>query len=122
MDRQAREALGSSDHILGPGAGSFLLSRKVLQGMEATLDLGKCTMTSAKHGIQDEPLMQAPNGICSFPWSPPMASKTSCRYGKCRHAVSSSLFKVIRFLKNLRSTPVKKNPLRAPSKPRDPLM
>ena len=53
-----------------PGQAPFLLSRKVLQGMEATLDLGKCTMTSAKHGIQDEPLMQAPNGHLLLPLVP----------------------------------------------------
>ncbi|CAE6947351.1 GIP [Symbiodinium sp. CCMP2456] len=53
-----------------PGQAPFLLSRKVLQGMEATIDLGKCTMTSVKHGIQDEPLMQAPNGHLLIPLVP----------------------------------------------------
>ena len=53
------------------GSAPFLLSRKVLQGMGATLDLGRCTMTSRKHGIQDEPLMQASNGHLLMPLVPP---------------------------------------------------
>ncbi|CAE7934323.1 RE1 [Symbiodinium sp. KB8] len=53
------------------GSAPFLLSRKVLQGMEATLDLGKCTLTSAKHGLHDEPLAQAGNGHLLLPLVPP---------------------------------------------------
>ena len=45
-----------------PGSAPFLLSRRVLEGMQATLDLGRMTITSPKHGMQDVPLKQAANG------------------------------------------------------------
>ena len=45
-----------------PGSAPFLLSRRVLEGMQATLDLGRMTITSSKHGMQDVPLKQAANG------------------------------------------------------------
>ena len=53
-----------------PGAAPFLLSRKVLQGMDATLDLGKGTLTSAKHGMRDVPSHQASNGHLLMPLVP----------------------------------------------------
>ncbi|CAE7606331.1 RE2 [Symbiodinium sp. CCMP2592] len=45
-----------------PGTAPFLLSRKVLQGMEATLNLKDSTITSQKHGMEAVPLAQASNG------------------------------------------------------------
>ncbi|CAE7443005.1 GIP, partial [Symbiodinium sp. CCMP2456] len=45
-----------------PGKAPFLLSRKVLEGMQAKLDLGKLTITSDKHGLSQTPLAQAANG------------------------------------------------------------
>ncbi|CAE7205276.1 GIP, partial [Symbiodinium sp. CCMP2456] len=53
------------------GSAPFLLSRKVLQGMEAKIDLGKCTLTSTKHGLCDEPLAQAGNGHLLLSLVPP---------------------------------------------------
>ena len=53
-----------------PGSAPFLLSRKVLQGMEATLDLGQSTITSAKHGMQELSLAQASNGHLLLPLVP----------------------------------------------------
>ena len=38
------------------------MSRKVLEAMDATLDLGRLTITSEKHGMKDQPLGQASNG------------------------------------------------------------
>ncbi len=40
----------------------FLLSRKVLEAMQANLDLGKRTITSLAHGMHDVPLKQSSNG------------------------------------------------------------
>ena len=45
-----------------PGSAPFLLSRKVLQGMEASIDLGGSTITSDKHNMSRAPLAQAANG------------------------------------------------------------
>ncbi|CAE7239120.1 RE1 [Symbiodinium sp. CCMP2592] len=45
-----------------PGTAPFLLSRKVLQGMEATLNLKDSTITSQRHGMEAVPLAQASNG------------------------------------------------------------
>ena len=53
-----------------PGNAPFLLSRKVLQGMEATLDLGQCTLSSSKHGFEQFPLQQAANGHLLLPLTP----------------------------------------------------
>ncbi|CAJ1404879.1 unnamed protein product [Effrenium voratum] len=50
-----------------PGKTPFLLSRKVLQGMEATLDMGNLTITSKKHGMIRVPLQQAANGHLMMP-------------------------------------------------------
>ncbi|CAE7032082.1 GIP [Symbiodinium natans] len=50
-----------------PGEAPFLLSRKVLEGMEASLDLGAMTITSQKHGIAKWPLQQAANGHLLMP-------------------------------------------------------
>ncbi|CAE7884699.1 RE1 [Symbiodinium microadriaticum] len=65
------------------GSAPFLLSRKVLQGMEATLDLGKCTLTSAKHGLHDEPLAQAGNGHLLLPLVPPDEAEDLLAVGDC---------------------------------------
>ena len=50
-----------------PGAAPFLLSRRVLEGMDAKLDLGRQTITSTKHGMHDVPLRQASNGHLLLP-------------------------------------------------------
>ena len=52
------------------GAAPFLLSRRVLEGMQATLDLGKLTITSKKHGMDRVPLKQASNGHLLLPLYP----------------------------------------------------
>ena len=53
-----------------PGLAPFLLSRKVLQGMEATLNLADNTITSAKHGLTGVKLSQASNGHLLLPLVP----------------------------------------------------
>lgn len=50
-----------------PGSAPFLLSRRVLEGMQARLDLGALTITSEKHGMIDAPLRQASNGHLLLP-------------------------------------------------------
>ena len=54
-----------------PGSAPFLLSRRVLEGMAATLDLGRGTISSEKHGRQDVSLRQASNGQQLLPLTPP---------------------------------------------------
>ena len=49
------------------GTAPFLLSRRVLEGMQAQLDLGRITISSEKHGMQDVPLRQASNGHLLLP-------------------------------------------------------
>ena len=60
-----------------PGKTAFLLSRRVLEGMNAQIHLGNKTLTSEKHGIRDMALRQATNGHLLMPlwelpqdWSP----------------------------------------------------
>ena len=61
-----------------PGRTAFLLSRRVLEGMEAQLNLGRKTLTSKKHGLNEMMLRQASNGHLLMPlwnlpvWSPKM--------------------------------------------------
>eukprot|EP00438_Fugacium_kawagutii_P033822 Skav235831 [mRNA] locus=scaffold1931:222076:230114:- [translate_table: standard] len=50
------------------GSTPFLLSRRVLEGMQATLDMGKCTITSPKHSMKDVPLKRASNGHFLLPF------------------------------------------------------
>jgi len=50
------------------GPTPFLLSRRVLEGMEANLDMGKGTISSAKHGVKDVPLKHAANGHFLLPF------------------------------------------------------
>ena len=50
-----------------PGRTAFLLSRRVLEGMNAQLDLGAKTLTSLKHGISGMVLRQASNGHLLMP-------------------------------------------------------
>ena len=50
-----------------PGDTPFLLSRRVLEGMKASIDLGNMTITSEKHGMHQEPLRQATNGHLLLP-------------------------------------------------------
>eukprot|EP00435_Cladocopium_sp_Y103_P055859 s19_g18.t1 len=55
-----------------PGRTAFLLSRRVLEGMNAQLDLGAKTLTSEKHGISGMVLRQASNGHLLMPlWQLP---------------------------------------------------
>ena len=55
-----------------PGRTAFLLSRRVLEGMSAQLDLGAKTLTSMKHGISGMVLRQASNGHLLLPlWHMP---------------------------------------------------
>ena len=56
-----------------PGAwlGPFLPSRRVLEGMAATLDLGRGTISSEKHGMRDVSLRQASSGHLLLPLTPP---------------------------------------------------
>ena len=60
-----------------PGQAPFLLSRRVLQGMEASIDLGKSTITSVKHGMHRVPLSQACNGHLLMPLIPEDAPEDS---------------------------------------------
>ena len=53
------EALGDGDNVPRSGGCTLFLSRRVLQGMDANLDMGRCTITSAKHGLDQHPLRQA---------------------------------------------------------------
>ena len=53
---------GTSVTYLVPGATPFLLSRRVLENMQAVIDLGKQTITSQKHGTHEEPLCFSANG------------------------------------------------------------
>ena len=50
------------------GPTPFLLSRRVLEGMEATLDMGKGTITSKKHNMVNFPLKRASNGHFLLPF------------------------------------------------------
>ena len=55
-----------------PGRTAFLLSRRVLEGMEAQLNLGRKTLTSKKHGLSEMMLRQASNGHLLMPlWNLP---------------------------------------------------
>ena len=56
-----------------PGEAPFLMSRKVLEGMEATLDLGQSTITSQKHGLERCKLSRASNGHLLLPLVPQAA-------------------------------------------------
>ena len=49
------------------GSAPFLLSRRVLEGMKAQLDMGRHTITSDKHELYDVPLRQASNGHLLLP-------------------------------------------------------
>ena len=53
-----------------PGVTPFLLSRRVLEAMEAILDLRHHTITSVKHGMHQMPLRQASNGHLLMPLCP----------------------------------------------------
>ena len=53
---------GSVTTYVVDGNTPFLLSRKVLEAMQATLDLGKRTITSRVHGMHEVPLKQSSNG------------------------------------------------------------
>jgi hypothetical protein len=50
-----------------PGQTPFLMSRRVLEGMQACLDLGKKTITSVPHDMHEVPLRQAANGHFVLP-------------------------------------------------------
>ena len=58
---------GSISTYVVPGEAPFLLSRRVLKGMKAKLDMEFHTITSKKHGIFEEPLRQASNGHLLMP-------------------------------------------------------
>ena len=68
-----------------PGAAPFLLSRRVLEGMQARLDLGKLTITSEKHELFDAPLRQASNGHLLLPLmvqQPEFATNEECAHAE----------------------------------------
>ena len=65
-----------------PGVTPFLLSRRVLEAMEAILDMKNHTITTAKHGFQDEPLRQASNGHLLLPLYMP---KLDLEIDQCDH-------------------------------------
>ena len=87
---------------LVPGSTPFLLSRRVLENMQAVIDLGKQTITSQKHGMHEESLCRSANGhmliaICpnqseledqQCETNEPNESATST--SECADAVSSS--------------------------------
>eukprot|EP00435_Cladocopium_sp_Y103_P016594 s2147_g4.t1 len=52
------------------GVAPFLLSRRVLEGMGAVLDLGSMTITSEKHNMFNQSLPQASNGHLLLPLCP----------------------------------------------------
>lgn len=56
-----------------PGNAPFLLSRNVLEGMEAVIDLQGHTITSSKHGMFQQPLKRASNGHLLLPLVPEMS-------------------------------------------------
>ena len=53
---------GSITTYVIPGSAPFLLSRKIMEGMEGVIDFKKRTLTSEKHGMVAAPLKQASNG------------------------------------------------------------
>ena len=61
---------GTLSSYVVPGQTPFLLSRRVLEGMGATLDLGNQTISSIKHGMNQEPLSRAANGHLLLPLCP----------------------------------------------------
>ena len=65
-----------------PGMTPFLLSRKVLEAMEAVLDLKQRTITSVKHGLDQFPLRQASNGHLLLPLCEP---PEDLEVAKCDH-------------------------------------
>ena len=55
-----------------PGKTAFLLSRRVLEGMDAQIHVGRKTLSSEKHGISEMSLRQASNGHLLMPlWELP---------------------------------------------------
>ena len=64
---QLGDLWGTITTYVVPGKTPFLISRRVLEGMQASLDLGRRTITSLKHGFDDVPLMQAANGHLLLP-------------------------------------------------------
>ena len=77
MDHLPWQALGTITTYLIPGKAPFLISRKVLEGMEATLNLGKMTLTSRKHGMHQWPLAQASNAHLLLPLVPAVEGNRS---------------------------------------------
>ena len=59
-----------------PGKTAFLLSRPVLEGMDANVHVGRKTLTSEKHGMHQVQLRQASNGHLLMPlWNLPQEWK-----------------------------------------------
>ena len=55
-----------------PGKTAFLLSRRVLEGMDAQIHVGRKMLSSEKHGISEMPLRQTSNGHLLMPlWELP---------------------------------------------------
>ena len=63
-----------------PGVTPFLLSRRVLEAMEAILDLQHHTITSAKHEMHQVPLRQASNDHLLMPLCP---TETDLEVAQC---------------------------------------
>ena len=64
------ELYGSISTYVVPGATPFLLSRRVMENMEALIDLGQQTITSHKHGMKDVKLSRSANGHLLLPICP----------------------------------------------------
>ena len=73
---------GSITTYVIPGVTPFLLSRRVLEAMEAIIDLKNRTISSKKHGLDCAPLRQASNGHLLLPLCEP---PHDLEIGQCDH-------------------------------------
>eukprot|EP00435_Cladocopium_sp_Y103_P065222 s43_g27.t1 len=64
------ELYGSISTYVVPGSTPFLLSRRVLENMEALIDMGQQTITSHKHGMKNVKLSRSANGHLLLPICP----------------------------------------------------
>ena len=95
-----------------PGSAPFLLSRKVLQGMEASIDLGGSTITSDKHNMSRVPLAQAANGHLLLPLVPDAEGEAAFQV---QHSFPDRSPKLKNPKKVPAEPPAKKQPSRLPT-------